>query len=58
MTINTAFLAISLIALFAWPLYAAVNRQEPDPSPDSSGQIDTISDNDIEPVDVSREQTP
>jgi hypothetical protein len=57
MTINTTFLAMTLAALFALPLNAAEGRQEAAPSPDSSGQIDLIRDDDVEPADVSEEQT-
>jgi hypothetical protein len=38
-------------------LSAGENQQEPVPTPDSSGQIDPILDEDIEPADVSKEQT-
>jgi hypothetical protein len=57
MTSNVTFLAIVLAALLALPLNAAESQQESVPSPDSSGQIDPILDDDIEPVDVSEEQT-
>ncbi|MFP6793336.1 MAG: hypothetical protein VB996_08745 [Pseudomonadales bacterium] len=57
MTSNTIFFTITLAALFALPLSAGENQQEPVPTPDSSGQIDPILDEDIEPADVSKEQT-
>ena len=57
MTSNTIFFTITLAALFALPLSADENQQEPVPTPDSSGQIDPILDEDIEPADVSKEQT-
>ena len=57
MTSNTIFFTIALAALFALPLSASENQQEPVPSPDSSGQIDPILDEGIEPADVSSEQT-
>ena len=57
MTSNTIFFSITLAALFALPLSADENQQEPVPTPDSSGQIDPILDEDIEPADVSKEQT-
>ncbi|HIE85325.1 MAG: hypothetical protein ABGY43_04320 [bacterium] len=57
MTSNTIFFTVTLAALFALPLSAGENQQEPVPTPDSSGQIDPILDEDIEPADVSKEQT-
>ena len=57
MTRYTAFLAITLAGLFACPLTAAEGQQESAPSPDLSDQIDPIRDADIEPADVSEEQT-
>jgi hypothetical protein len=57
MTSNTIFFTITLAALFALPLSAGENQQEPVPTPDSSGQIDPILDEDIEPADLSKEQT-
>ena len=58
MTSNTIFLTITLAALFALPLSAGELQQEPVPTAGSSGQIDPILDEDIEPVNVSKEQTP
>ena len=57
MTSNTTFLTITLAALFAVPVSADENQQEPLPAPESSSQIDPILDGDIEPADVSEEQT-
>ena len=57
MTSNTIFLTITLAALFALPLSAGEHQQEPAPTAGSSGQIDPILDEDIEPVNVSEEQT-
>ena len=57
MTSNTIFFTITLAALFALPLSASENQQEPVPTAGSSGQIDPILDEDIEPAGVSSEQT-
>lgn len=57
MTNSTGLLAMALAALFTLPLSAAESQQESVPSPDSSGQINPTSDKDIEPADVSEEQT-
>jgi len=57
MTSNTIFFTITLAALFALPLSAGEHQQEPAPTAGSSGQIDPILDEDIEPVNVSKEQT-
>ena len=57
MTSNTMFFTITLAALFALPLSAGEHQQEPAPTAGSSGQIDPILDEDIEPVNVSEEQT-
>ena len=57
MTSNTVFFAMTLAALFALPLSAGENQQEPVSTPKSSSQIDPILDEDIEPADASEEPT-
>ena len=57
MTRNTIFFTITLAGLFSLPLNAAENQQQSVPTPDSSGQIDPILDDDIGPADVLKEQT-
>jgi len=57
MTSNTIFFTMTLATLFALPLNAAEGQQEDVPSPDNSDQIDPIRDDNVEPADVSEEQT-
>jgi hypothetical protein len=57
MTSNTIFFTMTLAALFALPLSAGEHQQEPVPTAGSSGQIDLILDEDIESVNVSKEQS-
>ena len=57
MSSNTVFFAMTLAALFSLPLSAGENQQEPIPTPDSSSQIEPILNENIEPADVSEEQT-
>ena len=58
MTSNATLLVIALAVLFTLQSKAAENQQEPVPGPDHSGEINPISDDDIEPADISAEQTP
>jgi hypothetical protein len=57
MTSNTIFFTITITALFALPLSAGENQQEPVPTAGSSGQIDLILDEEVESVNVSKEQS-
>jgi hypothetical protein len=58
MTSNKIFFTITLAGLFAFPLNAAENQQQPVLTPDSSDQTEPIQDDDSEPADVPKEQTP
>ncbi len=57
MTSNTIFLTITLAALFALPLSAGKHQQGHAHTASSTGKIDPILVEDIEPVKVSEEQT-
>jgi len=57
MTRNTIFFTITFVGLFALPLNAAENKQLSVTTPDSSGQIDPVLDDDIAPAGALKEQT-